>query len=107
MGFQAIVRILPSVSCLRKQFVGENPRRNETYVWEPGPREDGSWYICVFKVENTAVKRSLAIDLRCGAGAMVRRCVSQGRQWQRLRAVGLIAPSLPALACLSKVALPC
>ncbi len=60
-----------SVKCVLNRFTGASPRQGETYVWEPGPREDGSWYVCVFEVENTAAKRSLAIGLRCGAGAIL------------------------------------
>lgn len=46
------------------------PVEEGTYVWEPGPRDAGSWYVCVFKVENSAAKRSFGTDLRGGAGAI-------------------------------------
>lgn len=48
------------------RLVGEEA----TYVWEPGPRDAGSWYVCVFRVEKRAAKRSLGTDLRGGAGAI-------------------------------------
>lgn len=40
-------------------------------MWEPGPRDAGSWYAWVFRVENNAGKRSLFAGRRIGAGAMV------------------------------------
>ena len=39
-------------------------------MWEPGPRDAGSWYVCVLRVENRAEKRSFGTDLRGGAGAI-------------------------------------
>lgn len=39
-------------------------------MWEPGPRDAGSWYVCVLRVEKRAAKRSLGTDLRGGAGAI-------------------------------------
>ena len=35
-----------------------------TYACDPGPREEVSWYVCVFRVENREENRSLAIGLR-------------------------------------------
>ena len=35
-----------------------------TYACEPGPREEGSWYVWVLRVENRDEKRSLATGLR-------------------------------------------
>ena len=43
-----------------------------TYVWEPGPRAAGSWYVWTLRVGKRAAKRSLAIGRRGWGGAIVR-----------------------------------
>lgn len=70
VGFQAMVRMLEG----RQEsggFVG-GKNGGHTYVWEPGPRAAGSWYVWTLRVGKRAAKRSLAIGLRGWGGAIVR-----------------------------------
>lgn len=70
VGFQAMVRML-----VRRQEGGrfvEGWGCGRTYVWEPGPREVGSWYVWTLRVGKRVAKRSLATGLRGWGGAIVR-----------------------------------
>lgn len=40
------------------------------YVWDPGPRVEGSWYVWVLRVEKAAAKWSLGRDFRGEGGAI-------------------------------------
>ena len=45
---------------------GDSKDAEFMYEWEPGPRVDGSWYVCVLRPEKRVEKRSLAIGFRRG-----------------------------------------
>ncbi len=42
------------------------------YVCEPGPRVEGSWYVCVLRLEKRAEKRSFAMGFRACWGTILK-----------------------------------
>ena len=55
-------------------------RLRATYVWEPGPREAGSWYDWTLRVGNRTANLSLAIGLR-GCGGAIATMVNRARSF--------------------------
>ena len=52
----------------------------ETYVWEPGPREAGSWYDWTLRVGKRTANLSLAIGLR-GCGGAIEIMINRARSF--------------------------
>jgi hypothetical protein len=82
VGFQAMERILGNDGLAWQGWVYEAgckigccrvSRHDGTYVCEPGPRVEGSWYVCVLDAPKRLEKRSFGTDFRGVAGAIVRR----------------------------------